>query len=128
MKFGKLRKLNIKGAVRVVYREGDEVIKESFRSIDAVPDKFDSIKIFHLAGCDNIMIETNKGEEPVAVRGIEARLDDKSTRNKNKKSKKDKEKKENKKIAEELGIKDIIIDPDIKNDPIDEVLDNESEE
>lgn len=135
MKFKKLRKLVTRGAVRVVYKDGENVKKESFRSMDAVPDTFDDSELVYVAGCDNIEIESKKNDELITVRGIEARLSDKYTDDKKKKSDKDKkhkkdkkkDKKEKKKLAKEMGLDDIITDPSLDKDPIDNVLSDKEE-
>ena len=135
MKFKKLRKLVTRGAVRVVYKDGDVVKKESFRSMDAVPDTFDNSELVYVAGCDNIEIESKKNEEMITVRGIEARISDEDTNDKKKKSDKDKkhkkdkkkDKKEKKKLAKEMGLDGMVTDPSLDKDPIDNVLSDEDE-
>lgn len=131
MKFKKLRPVVTRGAVRVVYKKGEETVKESFRSMDAVPDTYDDKKILYVAARDDIMIETKSSDEPVAVRGIQVCIE--IPEKKEKKGKKDKkhEKKKSKEKAlkHELGIDSSIIDPDIANDPVDKALrDDEKDE
>lgn len=122
MKFVKLREVITRGAVRVVHVVDDKVVKDSFRSMDAVPETFDKCKVQYISGRDDIMLETNKDEEPVATRGIEIRVEKKDS----KKNKKNKDNKEKIKLSKELGIDDVIIDPEIGNDPIDKALDTDN--
>lgn len=132
MKFGKLRAVVTRGAVRVAYKDGDEIKKESFRSMDAVPDTFDNKKLVYVSARDDIKINVKSSDEPVIVRGIEARVEMPEDSNKDKKNKKHDKKKDKKKkkkeLMDELGIDTNIIDPSIKDDPIDNYLDTDKKD